>query len=103
MCPDRSYRPRLANCLARAGELEKAEQTYDELLRDYPERNRYWFWYAEFLVDYYPDRIDEAQEAKEKASSNPDKVWFVPAEELQELQEKIDAKAATLPVSKQHP
>ena len=103
LCPDRSYRPRLANCLARAGELEKAEQTYDELLRDYPERNKYWFWYAEFLVDYYPDRIDEAQEAKEKASSNPDKVWFVPAEELQELQEKIDAKAATLPVRKQHP
>jgi tetratricopeptide (TPR) repeat protein len=103
LCPDRSYRPRLANCLARAGELEKAEQTYDELLRDYPERNRYWFWYAEFLVDYYPDRIDEAQEAKEKASSNPDKVWFVPAEELQELQEKIDSKAATLPVRKQHP
>jgi len=103
LCPDRSYRPRLANCLARAGELEKAEQTYDELLRDYPERNRYWFWYSKFLVDYYPDRIDEAQEAKEKASSNPDKVWFVPAEELQELQEKIDAKAATLPVRKQHP
>ena len=103
LCPDRSYRPRLANCLARAGKLEKAEQTYDELLRDYPERNRYWFWYAKFLVDYYPDRIDEAQEAKEKASSNPDKVWFAPAEELQELQEKIDAKAATLPVSKQHP
>jgi tetratricopeptide (TPR) repeat protein len=88
--PGPDYRPRLANCLAKAGQFEKAQQIYDELLRDYPERNKYWFWYAELLVDYVPERIADAQEAKDKAASNPAKAWAVSDADLQKLQEKID-------------
>ena len=96
--PERSYRPRLANCLAKIGELEKAEQIFHELHKEYPERNKYWYWYAKILLDYFPDRIAEAQEAIDKASSNPDKDWFVSEDELQELQEKINEKAAASPI-----
>ncbi|MEJ2648450.1 MAG: tetratricopeptide repeat protein [Sedimentisphaerales bacterium] len=99
LCPDLSYRPRLANCLAKVGEYEKAEQIYHDLHEEFPERNRYWFWYAEFLVDYLPERIDEAKDALEKASSNPDAKWFVPPEDLEELQQKIEQKTEPLPVA----
>jgi tetratricopeptide (TPR) repeat protein len=96
LCPDYSYRPRLANCLARVGELEKAQQIYDELLQEYPDRNNYWLWYAEFLVDYYPDRIEEAQEAIDKAAANPKRGWAASPNELQKLQQKIDEKAENI-------
>ena len=99
LCPEKSYRPRLANCLAKAGELEKAEQIYHELQKEFPERNRYWFWYAEFLVDYFPDRIDQAKEVLEKASTNPDKIWFTPEDDLKKLQEKIEEKSKELLVT----
>jgi len=98
LCPDASFRPRLANCLAKAGELEKAEQTYDQMLEKHPDRPRYWFWYAEFLVDYFPGRIEEAREALEKAKTASDKRWPVKDKELKELLEKIENKTSNLQV-----
>ena len=57
LAPEQSYRPRLANILAKVGQLDTAEQTYREMLHDHQERPKYWFWYAKFLNEYYPDRI----------------------------------------------
>jgi len=94
LCPDCSFRPRLANCLAKAGNLEKAEQTYDRMLEMHPDRPLYWFWYAEFLADYFPDRIEEAREALEKAKAASDKRWPIKDQELKELLEKIENKTA---------
>jgi pentatricopeptide repeat protein len=94
LCPDCPFQPRLANCLAKAGDLEKAEQTYEKMLKIYPNRPLYWFWYAEFLVDYFPDRIEEAQEALEKAKAASDKRWPIKEEELKELLEKIEKKVS---------
>jgi len=96
LCPDASFRPRLANCLTKAGELEKAEQTYNEMLELHPDRPRYWFFYARFLVDYYQERIEEARKALEKAQDAPDKRWPVKDEEINELREKIEAKGKKL-------
>jgi len=93
---DAPHRPRLANCLAKAGDLEKAEQTYDRMLEMHPDRPLYWFWYAEFLVDYFPDRIEEARKALEKAKAASDKRWPVKDQELNELLEKIGNKTAIL-------
>ncbi|MBN2182884.1 MAG: tetratricopeptide repeat protein [Sedimentisphaerales bacterium] len=94
--PDGSFHPRLANCLAKAGELEKAERTYNRMLDLYPNRPRYWYWYAEFLVDYLPDRIEEARKALEKAQDAPDKRWPIKDEEFNELFEKIENKTAAI-------
>jgi pentatricopeptide repeat protein len=96
LCPDCSFQPRLANCLAKAGDLEKAEHTYDQMLEKHPERPRYWYWYAEFLVDYFPDRIEEARDALDEAKGAPDKRWPIKDEELKELLEKIEAKEKKL-------
>ena len=92
--PDGPYRPRLANCLAKAGDLEKAQQIYDQMLKMHPDRPLYWFWYAGFLADYFPDRIKEARKALEKAQDAPDKRWPVKNQELNELLEKIENKTA---------
>jgi pentatricopeptide repeat protein len=91
--PDASYQPRLANTLARTGRLEEAQKTYDEMLRNYPERGRYWFWYAEFLLENFKDRVEEARQAMEKAQNASDRRWRVSDKDLRELREKIAAKA----------
>ncbi len=95
---DSSYLPRLANCLAKAGELEKAEQIYDDMHKESPEKYSYWFWYAEFLADNFDDRIDEAKEALEKVPYNEFDNWSVPIEDFKKLQEKIAEKSKELPV-----
>ena len=101
LCPDYSYRPRLANCLAKAGRIQQAQQTYNEILTDHPDRPRYWFWYARFLNEYHPDKLEEARQALEKAetaspmeSSRTDKEWSVSPEDLTDLREKINLKAS---------
>jgi pentatricopeptide repeat protein len=91
--PDRSYQSRLADCLAKAGRLQQARQTYNEMLTDHPERPKYWFWYARFLNEYYPQKLEEARQALEKAESASDMVWSVPPEDLTDLHEKINIKA----------
>ena len=83
-----------ANCFAKAGNLEKAERTYNESLALHPDRPRYWFWYAKFLVDYFPDRIKEVQKAINKAETASDKRWPVKDEELSELREEIETQRA---------
>lgn len=100
LCPDYPYRPRLANCLAKAGRIQQAQQTYNEMLRDHPDRPRYWFWYARFLNEHYPEKFQEARQALEKAetaspmeSSRTDKKWSVSPEDLTDLREKINLKA----------
>ena len=93
LCPDYPYRPRLANCLAKAGRLQQAQQTYNEILTDHPARPRYWFWYARFLNEYYPDKLEEARQALAKAETASDTKWSVSPEDLTELREKINLKA----------
>jgi pentatricopeptide repeat protein len=96
--PNAPYRARLANCLAKAGDLDAAQQVYDEMLSRHPERLRYWYWYAEFLADYHPDRIDEAHTALEKATNLPDgdRNWSVPAADLAELEARLDTRQEIL-------
>lgn len=94
--PNSSYQPRLANCLAKAGDLTAAQRVYDEMLERYPQRPRYWYWYAQFLADYHPDRLDEAIAALEKGASvsQADGAWSVPVTELAGLQERLSAPLA---------
>ncbi len=90
--PNGYYRPRLANCLAKTGDLDAARRIYDEMLDRHPERQLYWYWYAEFLADYHPDRIDEARTVLEKTANLPkaDRSWSIPASDLAELQGRLD-------------
>ncbi len=89
--PDGPYRPRLADCLAKAGRLDESERTYKQMLRDHPDRARYWYWYAKFLCYYFPDRLEEARRSLEKAR-DPHKDWSVAPADLAELSEKIEAR-----------
>lgn len=94
--PDASYQPRLANCLVKAGRPDEAQKTYDEMLERHSGRPRYWFWYARFLADSFPERLEEAYDALAKAVSGSDAEtpWSVPAAELKELQVLLDSMAA---------
>jgi tetratricopeptide (TPR) repeat protein len=92
LSPDASYQPRLANTLAKAGQLEEAQKTYDQMLRNYPERGRYWFWYAEFLLENFEDRVEEARQGLEKARNASDRRWRVADKDVSELREKIAAR-----------
>jgi pentatricopeptide repeat protein len=94
LSPDGNYRPRLANCLGKAGQLDEAEQTYNQMFQNHPERAKYWFWYAQFLCDYFPDRLDEARQALSKAQTLRSE-WPVLPEDLTKLQEEIESKAKT--------
>ncbi len=97
--PNAPYRARLANCLAQAGDPEAAQKMYDEMLERHPERSRYWYWYAEFLADHHPDRLDEAFAALEKAvaGSGAATSWSVPAADLAELRAALDSKVEMPP------
>lgn len=90
--PNAPYQPRLASCLAKAGRLDDAQRTYDEMFRLHPDRGRYWCWYAGFLLDYFPERQDEARLALEKAQAAADKRWTASPDEIRQLQERLDAK-----------
>ncbi len=82
------FRPRLANCLSKAGRLKDAEQVYQLMLSKYPQRAYFWFWYAEYLADHYPDRIEQASQALDKAS-DPNAQWRVDPNELASLRRRI--------------
>jgi tetratricopeptide (TPR) repeat protein len=86
--PDRSYKPRLANILAKAGKLEEARTIYDDLLENHPDRDKYKLWYAQYLADYFPDKTEEVRRIIEnlKPGKNP---WQVSEQELEDLKKKI--------------
>jgi pentatricopeptide repeat protein len=90
--PDGWYRPRLANCLGKAGDLAAAEEAYDEMLARHPERPLYWYWYAQFLLDYFPNRTEEAAAAAEQAMAPSDSDWSVSHEDLRELEARLTAE-----------
>jgi len=90
--PEGWYRPRLANCLGKAGDLAAAEEAYDEMLARHPERPLYWYWYAQFLLDYFPNRTEEAAAAAEQAMAPSDSDWSVSHEDLRELEARLTAE-----------
>ena len=94
LCPDFSYQPRLANTLAKAGRLDESERTYKEMLRDHPDRPKYWFWYAEFLCDYHPQRTEDAKAVFAKAQT-PSTDWSVPIKELEDLRARLTVEKTT--------
>lgn len=83
-----NFQPRLANCLAKAGRFKEAEKTYQQMLKDHPDRALYWFWYAEFLVDCQYGRIDQLRQALDKAS-DPNAPWPVEVNDLTSLRLRI--------------
>lgn len=92
------YKPRLANILGKVGKLEGAEEVYEEILAKHPKRAKYWFWYAGFLNDYYPEREEEARGALLKAS-RPGGRWKVSTDELKELRDKVFPEGENIAVS----
>jgi tetratricopeptide (TPR) repeat protein len=90
LAPDKDFRARLANCLAKAGELAESEQVYQEMLTRHPERAKYWYWFAQYLVDYRSERLPEVEAALQKAA-DPNAVWPVDPNDLAALQERITA------------
>jgi len=89
--PDLWFRPRLARCLAKAGNIEQAEKTYKKMLEKHPNRPKYWYFYAKFLFEYCPERLKKANQALEEARA-PHKDWSVSPAKLSELRQKIEAK-----------
>ena len=88
LAPTKDFWRRLANVLAKAGELTESEQLYQEMLTQHPEKAKYWYWFAQYLLDFHTERLPEAQAALQKAS-DPNAVSPVDADELSELQERI--------------
>jgi tetratricopeptide (TPR) repeat protein len=82
--PNGPFVPRLANCLAKDGQILQARQTYNQMLEAYPDRARYWFWYADFLIDHTPDYVRDIEDALDRAA-DPNLAWPVDPNELSEL------------------
>ncbi len=86
---DRSYDARLADILGRNGHLAEAEQAYKRMLKNRPEIAKYWFWYARFLVDYIPERSEEASAFINKAEDAQGPAPVDP-NEMTELRDRIE-------------
>jgi pentatricopeptide repeat protein len=82
------FRPRLANCLSKAGQLKEAEQVYQLMLCKHPQRAYYWFWYAEHLVDHYTGRPEQVRQALERAS-DPNAQWPVEPNKVADLRRRV--------------
>ena len=91
LCPECEFDARLASTLSKAGELDEAEKVYNRMLKENPERQKYWFWYARFLNEYYPARKEEARNAISQALVN-NKKWPVGKKELEDLCLKLSVK-----------
>ena len=63
------YRGRLADTLARCGQIAEAEACYQELLKLRPESAAFWLWYAQFLAEQGRSREADARQALEKCES----------------------------------
>lgn len=85
--PDGLYRGRLAAALEAVGRLDEAEEIYNDMLRDHPDRPKYWFWYAKFLVEHHPERVEDLREALSNAEK-PDADWGTPPDELLDLRKR---------------
>lgn len=83
-----SFKPRLANCLAKAGRLEQAERTYQEMFAAHPDRALYWLWYAEYLADHRPERVVEARQALDRAS-DPNAPMPADIHDLERLRQRL--------------
>jgi pentatricopeptide repeat protein len=95
--PDASFQPRLANCLAKAGRLDEAQDVYDEMLRLHPDRPSYWYWYAEFLCEHHPTRITEARRALENAERATGRSGSISADQIQKLWQKLESVESSVP------
>jgi hypothetical protein len=60
----------------------------------HPGRPLYWYWFAEFLLDYYTDRTDEARTALEKADDPTASGWTVPPVNLERLRQRLAPEPA---------
>ncbi len=78
------YRGRLADILARCGQLEEAEECHRELLEQRPDSPTFWLWYAQFLVEKRPERSTDARRALQKCESLNDPP-IVPPKVLDDL------------------
>ena len=83
-----AFTPRLADLMAKTGDLTLSDSTYLDLISKHPERRQYWFWYARFLVDHYPDRHGEASKLLDEATA-PEKTGVIDANELTQLRDRI--------------
>jgi tetratricopeptide (TPR) repeat protein len=63
------YRGRLADLLAKCGRLAEAEACYRELLEQRPESAVFWLWYAQFLGERMPSRVEDLRKAIEQCES----------------------------------
>jgi tetratricopeptide (TPR) repeat protein len=85
--PNNDYRPRLADCLSKAGHKEAAQSVHDTMLERHPKRSRYWYYYAKFLQDSHePDR---ALKALNQIDTRSNQRWQVSEKERDELLDKI--------------
>ncbi|MCP4456077.1 MAG: tetratricopeptide repeat protein [Planctomycetes bacterium] len=85
--PNNIYYPRLANCLAKTGDLAGAQGVYDTMLEQHPERSRYWYFYAEYLLD--SNQPDQASEALDRIDTTARQSWKVSSKERDDLRRKI--------------
>jgi tetratricopeptide (TPR) repeat protein len=85
--PNNHYRPRLADCLSKAGHEEAAQSVHDTMLKRHPERSRYWYYYAKFLQD--SEQPDRALKALNQIDTRSNQRWQVSEKERDELLGKI--------------
>ncbi len=88
LSPDRSYKPRLANILAKVGRLEDAEKIYVEIIQQHPDRDKYKYWYAEFLCERFSDRAEQARDILDGLEPS-EGGWHISMEEAEKLAEAI--------------
>ena len=85
--PNNVYRPRLADCLAKAGHQEAAQDVFDTMLELHPERPRHWFFYAKYLQESHkPDLARRALDHIDAESKHP---WRVSQKERDDLLDEI--------------
>ncbi len=93
LAPNNIYRPRLANCLAKAGHLDAAQGIYDTMLEQHPERPRYWYFYAEHLLD--ANQPGQALEALDRIDTTSTQPWNVSPKERDDLHHRITQSQQT--------
>ncbi len=93
--PKRMHRGPLAEALAKAGRIEEAEERYNEILEGH-DCSWCWLAYAKFLIEYRPERTDDAAEALDKAEEFNKKKQLVDPADIEKWRQKLD-KAKAIP------